>query len=184
MTNAKPEGVPRAPSGRGTALRTNEAITAPDVLLVGPDGTPVGVVSCAEARRRAHAVGRDLVEVDPHAAPPVCRIMDAGPAEERARKRLHPSPPADVRTLRFRAGASETDVRLKTWHGRAFLADGGAVEVRIEIEQGAGSRLQPARDLMDRLLTELSSGTCPKPPTLQDGELCAVLLPRAGTERG
>ena len=173
----------------GGALRANDAIRAPSVLLIEPDGAAVGVLPLPEALARARAAGCDLVEVNPRATPPVCRLMEPGRAETHARKRPHVSPPAEVRALRFRSGVSETDIRLKARHGRAFLADGGAVELRIEIgsgdEHGAGDAAQAAHGLLERLRDELSSvGTCSMPPTRQQGELLALLLPRAGTEPG
>ena len=38
----------------------------------------VGVIETDEARRKAHELALDLVEVAPDVRPPVCRIMDFG----------------------------------------------------------------------------------------------------------
>ena len=56
----------------------NDRIRAPQVRLVGSDGTQIGIVSIDEALRRARDLDLDLVEVAPLAQPPVCRIMDYG----------------------------------------------------------------------------------------------------------
>jgi translation initiation factor IF-3 len=48
----------------------------PSVRVVGVGGEMLGVMSLAEALRLALKEGLDLVEVDPTAKPPLCKIMD------------------------------------------------------------------------------------------------------------
>jgi translation initiation factor IF-3 len=57
-------------------LRINGEITAPQVAVTGPDGTTRDVMPVAEALRLAQGQGLDLIEVDPAAHPPVCKIVD------------------------------------------------------------------------------------------------------------
>ena len=56
----------------------NDRIRAPQVRLVGPDGSQIGIVSTQDALRRAQDLDLDLVEVAPQANPPGARIMDYG----------------------------------------------------------------------------------------------------------
>jgi translation initiation factor IF-3 len=53
----------------------------PRVVLLGPDDSPSSepgrVVPLAEALREALAHGLDLVEIDPGASPPVCKLLRA-----------------------------------------------------------------------------------------------------------
>ena len=46
--------------------------------LIGPDGEQVGIVPTVEALAAAEAAEMDLVEIQPTAEPPVCRIMNFG----------------------------------------------------------------------------------------------------------
>jgi hypothetical protein len=48
----------------------------PSVRLIGSSGEMLGVMTLAEALRRALQEGLDLVEVNPRGDPPVCRILD------------------------------------------------------------------------------------------------------------
>ena len=153
------------------SLRRNEEIAASEVLLIGPDGEVVGKLPTAEAFRRAREKGYDLVEVAPRAVPPVCRMMEPGAGKGSAR--VAP-PPTKVRTLRLRPVLTETDIRLRLWHARAFLEEGGAVELRIEGNRKAASAFA------ERVLTALSSvGTAKGPSKWEHGELVVHLLPRA-----
>ena len=50
----------------------------PRVRVIGSDGEMVGVLSRDEALAMAEEEGLDLVEIQPNADPPVCKIMDFG----------------------------------------------------------------------------------------------------------
>ena len=63
-------------SAAGRWPRVNDLIRVPEVRVIGPDGTMLGVLRTDEARRMARSAELDLVEVDPKANPPVCKIMD------------------------------------------------------------------------------------------------------------
>ena len=58
--------------------RTNERIRIPEIRVIGADGEMLGILATDEARRIARSKGLDLVEVNPKAQPPVCKIMDYG----------------------------------------------------------------------------------------------------------
>ena len=58
--------------------RINGRIRAPEVRLIGPNGTNHGVVSIAEAMEIAGQAELDLVEVAPNSDPTVCRVLDYG----------------------------------------------------------------------------------------------------------
>jgi translation initiation factor IF-3 len=50
-------------------------IRGPAVRVIAHDGTQLGVLTIKEALRRATDAGLDLVEINPRANPPVCKIM-------------------------------------------------------------------------------------------------------------
>jgi translation initiation factor IF-3 len=45
------------------------------VRVIDRDGTQLGILTTEDALQRAAAQGLDLVEVNPRANPPVCKIM-------------------------------------------------------------------------------------------------------------
>ena len=122
----------------------DDEIEALTVLLVGADGTSVGVVSRAEALRAAYRAGYRLVEVAPSAQPPVCRIVPPGEFDKQRRgdesRSLEVVSP-EVRTLRFQTDVPQTDFRLKLRHGEAFLRDGGVLEIVVLGRRDAAKRL-------------------------------------------
>jgi translation initiation factor IF-3 len=64
---------------RNKKLRINgELRGTPRVRVIAPDGAMLGVMTLAAALRLALKEGLDLVEVNPAADPPVCKILDFG----------------------------------------------------------------------------------------------------------
>ena len=59
----------------------NEKIRAPEVRVIGQDGSQLGVITIKRALELAALEHLDLVEVAPNAEPPVCKIMDFGKME-------------------------------------------------------------------------------------------------------
>ena len=55
--------------------------------VIGSDGEMIGVLSRDEALSMAEDEGLDLVEIQPNADPPVCRIMDFGKFKFEAQKK-------------------------------------------------------------------------------------------------
>src|SRR3974390_3840380 len=77
MEFGQPQFDPRQQQ-RGYQIRVNHRIRVPEVLVIGPDGGKLGVLQTHEAMRMAQEQGLDLVEVNPKADPPVCKILDFG----------------------------------------------------------------------------------------------------------
>jgi translation initiation factor IF-3 len=57
-------------------LRINDEITAPEVSVINLDGNKRDDMPTVEALRLARERGLDLVEVDPEAHPPACKMLN------------------------------------------------------------------------------------------------------------
>ncbi|MBR3266940.1 MAG: translation initiation factor IF-3, partial [Bacilli bacterium] len=56
----------------------NEHIRYPEVLVIGPNGEQLGVMSSQNANKLAMSYDLDLFCVAPNAKPPVCKILNYG----------------------------------------------------------------------------------------------------------
>jgi len=157
--------------------RVDDEITAPRVLLIGADGTNFGEVNRTAALQRAEKSDCHLVEVAPTAEPPVCRLVPRGQCDRRrpdGSNEQQDRAEREIRTLRFPTDISETGFRLKLWHGRSFLEEGGALEVAVRGEPSA------ARSVLERLLAEVESTAFVEGEPKRIGEeLIILLLPRS-----
>ena len=70
-------GAPPKPS-LGIKARVNGKIQAPEVRVIGERGGQIGIMAISDALRLAQYRGVDLVEIAPHAKPPVCCLVDMG----------------------------------------------------------------------------------------------------------
>jgi translation initiation factor IF-3 len=92
-------------------------------------------MSTRDALKLAEERGYDLVEVAPHANPPVCRLMDYGKykyerqKEEKLHKKQQVS--AVVKELRFHPNTGEHDFNFKVRHAREFLLEGHKVKASV-----------------------------------------------------
>ena len=111
--------------------RVNRQIRVPQVRLIDAANEQIGVVSTDEARRIADEAGLDLVEVQPNAEPPVCRVMDFGKfkyaqkKKERGQSKAH----STLKELRVRPAIDPHDLEYRLVQGRKFLEEGHKVQV-------------------------------------------------------
>ena len=93
----------------------------------------VGVVETDEARRRAHELGLDLVEVAPDVRPPVCRIMDFGKYKYEQSKKDRANKTKATELKEIRLGRSMKidphDVEIRMKQARKFLLEGHKVQI-------------------------------------------------------
>jgi translation initiation factor IF-3 len=115
--------------------RVNRRIRVPEVRVIGPDGTQLGIMRTEEALKRAEEDGYDLVEVSPKAMPPVCRIMDYGKfkyeqAKQTAKAKKHQST-VILKEIKFRPKTDDHDFDFKVRHIRRFLQEGNKAKLVI-----------------------------------------------------
>ncbi|HEY2802364.1 MAG TPA: translation initiation factor IF-3 [Actinomycetota bacterium] len=172
----------------------NDRIRSPQVRLVGPDGSQIGIVSTQEALRRAQELDLDLVEVAPQAAPPVARIMDYGKfkyerdiRQKEARKKQSR---IEVKEIKFRPKIDAHDYDTKKGHVERFLRAGSRVKVTIMFRGREMAHTELGRRILDRLVADLEGLAVVDSAPKQDGRnMVMVIAPAkkqvaATTEQG
>ncbi|MES9964662.1 MAG: translation initiation factor IF-3, partial [Candidatus Sedimenticola sp. 20ELBAFRAG] len=135
--------------------RLNGEITAPEVRLIGADGEQVGIVSINEAMDVAGGVGLDLVEIQPNAEPPVCRVMDFGKfvfeqkkqksAAKKKQKQVH------IKEVKFRPGTGEGDYQVKLRNLIRFLEDGDKTKVTMRFRGREHAHRELGLEMLERV---------------------------------
>jgi anthranilate phosphoribosyltransferase len=72
-------------------VRINTAIRDKEVRVIGLDDRQLGILPVNEAITLAQSHGVDLVEIAPHAKPPICRLVDFGKFRDAIAKRKQSS---------------------------------------------------------------------------------------------
>jgi translation initiation factor IF-3 len=88
-----------------------------------------------QALERAQSEGMDLVEVNPMAKPPVCKIMDYGKFKYEEKKRASEAKKKQVvvqlKEIKLRPKTEEHDYEFKVRNVRRFLEEGNKAKVTI-----------------------------------------------------
>ncbi len=145
---------------RAPENRINERVRAPQVRLIGADGSQVGIVTREQALGRAQDAGLDLVEVAPNADPPVCKIMDYGKfkyqeslrAKEARKKQGH----QQVKEMRFGPKIGIHDYETKKSRIVEFLDEGHRVKVSVRFKGREMHHTELGTQLLQRLVKDLS----------------------------
>lgn len=121
------------PQKQQDLTRINQKIRAREVLTIGQDGRPLGVLSIQDALEAARRAGLDLVEVSPNSNPPVCKILDYGKYryEEAKRKKesRHHQSANKVKELKFHANIDSNDYMVKVRQAERFLLKGHKTKI-------------------------------------------------------
>jgi len=93
----------------------------------------LGVLETSDALRRARESGLDLVEVNPKAFPPVCKIMDFGKFKYEEKKRQGEARKRqaliELKEIKIRPKTDDHDIDFKLRHIERFLEEGNKVKV-------------------------------------------------------
>jgi translation initiation factor IF-3 len=93
----------------------------------------LGVLDTHEAQRMAREAGLDLVEVNPKAYPPVCKIMDFGKFKYEEKKRTNEAKKrqaiVELKEIKLRPKTDVHDLEVKISHARRFLEEGNKVKI-------------------------------------------------------
>jgi translation initiation factor IF-3 len=163
--------------------RLNNEITAPEVRLIGVDGEQVGVVPLEQAMDAAAEADLDLVEIQPNAEPPVCRIMDFGKfqfeqkkqqqAAKKKQKQVH------VKEVKFRPGTDEGDYQVKLRNLIRFLTDGDKAKVTMRFRGREHAHRELGLEMLQRIESDLAElGQVEQQPQMEGRQMVMVLSPK------
>ena len=170
-------------SKRDAGPRINQMITSPEVLLIVETGENVGAVSVRDALARAKEAGLDLVEIVPHAEPPVAKIMNYGKyrfqEQKKASEAKKKQKTVEIKEIKLRPGIEENDYQVKLRKVREFIEAGCKVKVTLRFrgreiahsELGLNVTERMRDDVEDISKTEVS-------PRMEGRTVLMVLAPR------
>jgi len=137
----------------------NEDIDVDNVRLIDADGSQVGVVSIAEAQEMADEAGLDLVEISPHADPPVCKVLDYGKYKYEAQKKANEARKKqkiiEVKEIKMRPGIEDHDYQVKMRSVRKFIGNGDKVKMTIRFRGREMAHQELGLRVLDRVREDL-----------------------------
>ena len=163
--------------------RVNGAIRVPKVRCIDPEGNQLGVLDTREALEKAEDFGLDLVEVQPNADPPVCKILDYGKFKYEAQKRANEArkkqKTIEVKEIKFRPNIDNHGYGVKMRSMVKFLEEGDKVKVTLRFRgrelrhQGLGTAV------LERVRTDTDElAKVEQFPSMEGRQMVMVLAPR------
>ncbi|MBN1605347.1 MAG: translation initiation factor IF-3 [Polyangiaceae bacterium] len=168
---------------RGPQIRINRRIRVPEVRVVGPDGANLGVLSTDDALRRAEALNMDLVEVNPKASPPVCKILDFGKfkyeEKKKQREAKRKQTVVEVKELKLRPKTDDHDLNVKMRAARKFIESGNKVKVTCRFRGREITHPERAKMQLDLILAGLEDiSSAEQAPTMEGRTMAMTLGPK------
>lgn len=125
--------------------------------------------------------GLDLVEVAPHASPPVCRMMDYGKylyEQSKKERQARKARKTEVKEIRLRPKTGEHDVAFKVKNARRFLDDGCKVKVRVRFRGREITYPEIGREMLNRIAEELEDvSEVEQRPRMEGRSMLMILSP-------
>ena len=163
--------------------RRNLEIRVPRVRVIGSDGEMIGVLSRDEALAMAEEEGLDLVEIQPNADPPVCKIMDFGKfrfeAQKRANEAKKKSKQVEIKEVKFRPVTDDGDYQIKMRKMRGFLEDGDKIKVNIRFRGREMSHQELGRGMLQRIEADLGEDiVIESRPRMEGRQMVMMIAPK------
>jgi translation initiation factor IF-3 len=150
-------------------------------LVIDENGQKLGVMDTRDAIRLARSKGLDLIEVAPHARPPVCRIMDYGKFKYQQRKkekeaRKHQK---ELKEIRLTPQMSEHDLLYRLKNAEEFLREGHRIRVFMQIVGRWAAHIDLGEAKLREFVDRLSHvGTIELPLSHQGKMISITIAPR------
>lgn len=125
----------------------------------------------------------DLVEIAPHARPPVARLMDYGRFKYQEQKRQHEARAKQkiiqVKEVKFRPGTDEGDYQVKLRNLRRFLEDGDKAKITLRFRGREMAHQEFGVRLLERVRTDIDDiAQVEQMPRLEGRQMIMVVSPK------
>lgn len=163
----------------------NEAIRDREVLVIGSDGTQIGVMSRRDALQKAYDEDLDLLCVAPNAQPPVCKIIDYGryrfEQQKKEREAKKNQQTAEMKSLRVSPVIDQHDFDTKVKRAKEWLSDGQKVKIDMRFRGRMITRQEVGKQVLDKFTEQVSDvADVTKPPMLEGNTMSVTFSPKKG----
>jgi translation initiation factor IF-3 len=158
------------------------------LVIVDSDSKSLGVMGLAEAMTEARKRGFDLVEVNPAANPPVCKILDYGKylynLAKKEKDTKKNSSATKLKELNFHMNIDEHDYGVKMRHAEEFMWKGMKVKLQLKFRGREMMHQDIGMNLIRRMRSDLSLvGIADTEPKLIGKSINLMLSPLPARKR-
>ena len=155
-------------------------IRRPEVRVINPDGQQLGIYPIRQALTIAQELGLDLVEINPKADPPVCRIMDFGKFKYEQKKQANLAKKrqkvVEVKEVKMRPKTDDHDFNFKLKHVLRFLEEGNKAKITIRFRGRELAHTERGRDVLNRVLENLGESFIVDKTPVMEGRMMSMFI--------
>jgi translation initiation factor IF-3 len=148
--------------------------------VIGPDGEQVGILARLDALRMAQDAGLDLVEIQPNAEPPVCRIMDFGKFKFELQKKANlakkKQKQVEIKEMKFRPGTDDGDFQVKMRAIRRFLEEGDKVKINLRFRGRELAHIDIGDAMLTRIAREVGEDAVVEQRSRVEGRVMSMMI--------
>ena len=157
-------------------------IRRPEVRVINPDGKQLGVYPVRQAITIAMEFGLDLVEINPKANPPVCRIMDFGKFKYEQKKQAavakRKQKVISVKEIKLRPKTDSHDFDFKIKHARRFLEQGNKAKMTVRFRGRELAHPEVAIKQLEKVVESLKDiAVIEQAPQIDGRTMLMILVP-------
>jgi len=161
-------------------LFINHKIRAQELFLIDHQGNTHSRISLSDALRLANEAGLDLVEVNPTATPPVCKIIDYGQyqyqqtrKQQDAKQKTHKVETKGIR-LSFKIGKGDLVTRQK--QTEKFLSKGHHVRIEMILHGRERQHVDLGKKIINDFVDSLEKNAKIEQPLTYKGNSLSVVI--------
>jgi translation initiation factor IF-3 len=128
----------------------------------------------------AQELGLDLVEIQPTADPPVCRIMDFGKFKFDAQKKAHAAKKkqkqVEIKELKFRQTTDVGDYAIKMRNLRRFLEEGDKVKITIRFRGREMAHQELGDNMVKKIAADIAEEAVIEQYPRMEGRLMVMMI--------
>ena len=151
-----------------------------EVRVINPEGQQLGIYPIRQAITIAEEDGLDLVEINPRAEPPVCRIMDFGKFKYEQKKQANAAKKKqkviEVKEIKFRPKTDSHDFDFKMKHVKRFIEEGNKAKITIRFRGREMAHPEVAARLLDRVVAEVKDMVVVEQSYRMEGRTMTMIL--------
>ncbi len=153
--------------------------------MIDAEGNMLGVFPINEAVALAQRKELDLVEVNPKAAPPVCKIMNFGrfkyEEKKKARDQKKKQAVVEIKEIKLRPKTDDHDLDWKIRDIRRFLEEGNKVKLAVRFRGREMAHPERANEIVNEVLKAVETIAVIEMSSRMEGRAMTVLIaPKPG----
>jgi translation initiation factor IF-3 len=161
-------------------VRINQYIRVPQIRVILSDGSNGGVMATYEALKLARDENLDLIEINPKAIPPVCKIADYGKMKYEEKKKAQIAKKNQVvqelKELTFRPNTDQNDLNHKLEQAKEFLSEGNKVKFTVRFRGREITHSELGREKIEWCVQQLQGLIADKPQISLEGKFMSAIV--------